>query len=88
LIEDGRGADDMLKDEEDHRWKSKQANDKLNEILRDNFDLCQTIIEASRELLDEMKVELQKFDAVVGGKDKVGTPQSHCYTLARAFLRS
>jgi hypothetical protein len=88
LIEDGRGADDMLKDEEDHRWKSKQANDKLNEILRDNFDLCQTIIEASRELLDNLKVELQKFDAIVGGKDKVGALQSHCYTLARAFLRS
>ena len=65
----------MLEDGEDYRWKSKQANDKLNEILKDNFDLCRSIIEASREVVDELKVELQKFNILVEGKDKVGAPQ-------------
>jgi hypothetical protein len=64
----------MLEDGEDHRWKSKQANDKLNEILKDNFDLCRNIIKASREVVDELKVELQKFDVLVEGKYKVGAP--------------
>ncbi|KAF2792303.1 hypothetical protein K505DRAFT_55457 [Melanomma pulvis-pyrius CBS 109.77] len=70
LIEDERGAKDMLDDGSDHRWTSKQMNDKLNEVLKDNFDLCRSIIEASKEIVDGIREDLKTFDVLVEGKDK------------------
>lgn len=74
LIEDERGAKDMLDDGADQRWTSKQMNDKLNEVLKDNFDLCRSIIEASKEIVDGIREDLKTFDVLVEGKDKVCAP--------------
>jgi hypothetical protein len=65
LIEDERGAKNMLEDGTDQRWTNKQLNDKLNEILKDNFNLCRSIIEATRDSVEEMREELKKFDVVL-----------------------
>jgi hypothetical protein len=71
LVEDEQGTKDMLDDENDSRWCSKEFNDKMNSILKDNFELCKRILEATKEIADEMKEELRKFDILVERKDNV-----------------
>lgn len=74
LIEDEGGAKDMLDDGTDRRWTSKQLNDQLNEALKDNFDLCRRIVEASKEVVDGMSEELKKFDILVEKRSQVCAP--------------
>lgn len=71
LIEDDEAAEDMLEDRSDRRWTSKELNDKLNVVLKDSFDLCRDIVEGTKDVVDEMKVELEKFDDLRAQKRKV-----------------
>jgi hypothetical protein len=62
LVEDDETTEDMLEDRSDQRWTSKELNDRLNVVLKENFALCCSIIEGTRDAIDEMKEENGKFD--------------------------
>ncbi|KAF2865320.1 hypothetical protein BDV95DRAFT_632374 [Massariosphaeria phaeospora] len=70
LVEDEKGVEEMLDDTNDQRWTSKKLNDKLNGFLKESFELCLSIIEASKETVDEMDEEMSKFDVLTAQKDK------------------
>ncbi|KAF2708357.1 hypothetical protein K504DRAFT_382260 [Pleomassaria siparia CBS 279.74] len=84
LVEDERGVKDMLDDDTDDRWSSKELNDKLNEVLKDSFGLCRDIIEASREIADKMREELKQFDILVEGKEQNESLRSTIRRLKKA----
>lgn len=72
LVEGERGASTMLENlDSDKRWTSKDVNDRLNEALKDNFDLYRCIIEASKEILDGMQEDMANFDVIVQKKAQV-----------------
>lgn len=71
LVGDERAAKDMLDDAADTRWKSKELNDRFNTALKDNFELCRSIIEASKDIADGLIEELRKFDILVERKAQV-----------------
>ncbi|KAH4115333.1 hypothetical protein HBH47_181800 [Parastagonospora nodorum] len=62
LVEDDKAAEDMLEDGSDQRWTSKELNDKLNVVLKDSLELSRSIIEETKDVIDEMKEEMRKFD--------------------------
>ena len=70
-IEDDKAADAMLDDEADQRWTSKELNDRLNTVLKNNLELCCSIIEETKEIVDEMRKEMSKFDVLQQRKQKV-----------------
>lgn len=71
LVEDDKVAEDMLEDKSDRRWASKELNDKLNIVLQNCYDLCCDIFEGIKDVVDEMKVELEKFNDLRAQKRKV-----------------
>jgi hypothetical protein len=71
LIENEQGVKDMLEDESDKRWYSKAINDKFNNILKDNFELCCDIIAASKDGVAELNEEMRKFDELRQRRDQV-----------------
>jgi hypothetical protein len=71
LVEDEKAAEDMLEDKSDRRWTSKDLNDKLSDVLRDSFKLCWSIIEETKDVIDEIKGEMEKFDELKARKKKV-----------------
>jgi hypothetical protein len=71
LVEDEKAAEDMLEDRSDRRWTSKDLNDKLNNVLRDSFELCYSIIEETKDIIDEIKEEMENFDELKARKNKV-----------------
>jgi hypothetical protein len=71
LVEDEKAAEDMLEDGSDRRWTSKELNDKLNDVLRDSFELCCNIIEETKDVIDEIKEEMEKFDELKARKNMV-----------------
>ncbi|KAF2116698.1 hypothetical protein BDV96DRAFT_491096 [Lophiotrema nucula] len=70
LVANETGAKDMLEDELDERWRSKDLNDKLNGMLKDSFDLCRSIMEAAKESVSELGKDLKKFDVLIEGKEE------------------
>lgn len=71
LVEDEQGTEAMLKDKADRRWVSKELNDKLNAVLGSNFQPCQIIIAETKDIIDELRRELMKFDVLKNGKEQV-----------------
>lgn len=71
LVEDDKAAEDMLEDKSDRRWTSKELNDKLSTVLKESFDLCRDIVEGTKDVVDEMRVELEKFNDLRAQKRKV-----------------
>lgn len=76
LVEDDKAAEDMLENRSDQRWTSKELNDKLNVVLKDSLELCRSIIEETKDVIDEMKEEMRKFDHIKAQKKMVGAPSS------------
>jgi hypothetical protein len=76
LVEDDRAAEDMLEDGSDQRWTSKELNDKLNVVLKDSLDLSRSIIEEIKDVVDDMKEEMRKFDNLKAQKKLVSAPFS------------
>ncbi|CAO2651031.1 Nn.00g093280.m01.CDS01 [Neocucurbitaria sp. VM-36] len=70
LAEDEKVAENMLYDATDRRWTSKELNDRLNTMLNDNFELCRSIIEETKDVTEDMKEEMKKFDALEEQKYK------------------
>ncbi|KAF2131118.1 hypothetical protein P153DRAFT_355895 [Dothidotthia symphoricarpi CBS 119687] len=64
LVEDEKGAENMLEDEADQRWTSKELNDRLNVVLKDSFQLCCDIVEETKDTVGGMKEEMKKFDVL------------------------
>ncbi|KAF2005194.1 hypothetical protein P154DRAFT_354315 [Amniculicola lignicola CBS 123094] len=62
LVEGEKGANDMMDDESDQRWKSKEVNERMSKVLKNNLELCQSIIEASKDTVDELNEELKRFE--------------------------
>jgi hypothetical protein len=71
LVEDGKAAEDMLEDAADRRWTSKELNDKLNVVLKDSFDICHSIIEGTKDAIDEMQEEMKTFKVLKASKNMV-----------------
>jgi hypothetical protein len=71
LVEDDKAAEDMLENRDDRRWTSAELNDKLNIVLRESFDLCRDIVEGTKEIIDEIKHELVRFDDLKAQKTTV-----------------
>jgi hypothetical protein len=71
LIEDEQEVEAMLRDKADRRWASKELNDRLNAVLGSNFQPCQNIIEETKDIIDELRQELMKFDILKNQKEKV-----------------
>ena len=71
LVENEKAAEDMLEDAADRRWTSKELNDKLNSVLKDNFELCRNIIEETKDIACDMREELKRFDTLEEQKHKV-----------------
>jgi len=76
LVEDDKGAEDMLEDGSDQRWTSKELNDRLNVVLRDSLELSCSIIEETKGVIDEIKEEMRKFDHLKAQKKMVSAPSS------------
>ncbi|KAH7398767.1 hypothetical protein DE146DRAFT_504079 [Phaeosphaeria sp. MPI-PUGE-AT-0046c] len=70
LVEDDTAAENMLEDRSDRRWTSKELNDKLNTVLKESFDLCRAIVEGTKDVIDEIKGEMEKFDDLRAQKRK------------------
>lgn len=83
-IEAEEEVETMLDDAADQRWMSEQFNDKLRTVLRDSFDICRSIIEDTRDTIEELRDEMGMFDIVINQKTKVSGP---CVT-APQLLRS
>jgi hypothetical protein len=71
VVEDDQKVKDMLDNASDGRWQSKELNDQLNHCLRENFELCNSIIEGSKVILEDLEVDLKKFDFFDEQKSKV-----------------
>jgi hypothetical protein len=71
LVEDDEVAEDMLEDRSDQRWTSKELNDKLNVVLKKSIALCCSIIEGTRDAIDEMKEEIGRFNDLKSQKKMV-----------------
>lgn len=74
LVEDEKAAENMLEDATDRRWTSKELNDKMNIVLNDNFELCCSIIEVTKDVACDMMEEMKRFDALEEQKHKVCAP--------------
>ena len=86
LVEDEKVAEDMLEDQSDLRWTSKELNDRLNAVLKDSFELCHSIIEGTKDVIDEMKVEMGSFDVLKGSKRRVcAYPLHRCHANPSPF---
>ncbi|KAH7116725.1 hypothetical protein B0J11DRAFT_442323 [Dendryphion nanum] len=70
LVEDEQGAKDMLDNELDDRWTDKRLNSRFRGVLKENFELCKIIVEACKEILDEIWDELRKFDVLKEKQNK------------------
>jgi transposase len=71
LVEDEKVVEDMLEDGSDRRWTSKELNDKLNDVLRDSFELCCSIVEETKEVIDEIDEEMTTFNELKARKKMV-----------------
>jgi hypothetical protein len=71
LVEDEKAAEDMLEDQSDGRWTSKEINDRLNAVLKDSFELCRSIVEGTKDVIDEMQEELGSFDVLKASRRMV-----------------
>ena len=71
VVEDDQEAKDMLDNALDERWKSKELNDQMNYCLKENFELCKSIIEGSQVIVEDLEVDLKKFDFFDEQKSKV-----------------
>jgi hypothetical protein len=71
LVEDEKVVEGMLEDRSDRRWTSKELNDRLNAVLKDSFELCHSIIEQTKDSIEEMKEEMGKFDVLKDRKQQV-----------------
>ena len=74
VVEDDQKAMDMLEDALDERWQSKELNDKMKSCLKDNFELCTSIIVGSQMTLEDLEADLKKFDVLVEQKLEVDSP--------------
>ncbi|OCL08618.1 hypothetical protein AOQ84DRAFT_406347 [Glonium stellatum] len=70
VVKDDQKVKDMVEDTSDERWRSKELNDQMAHVLKDNFDLCKSIIEASQVTLELLEADLKKFDVFVEQKLK------------------
>jgi hypothetical protein len=68
--------EDMLamEDRAHGRWTSKELNEKMNGVLKDNLELCCSIIEETNDTVETMEEELKKFNVLQEQKQKVRAP--------------
>jgi hypothetical protein len=71
LVEDDKVTEDMLEDTDDRRWSSKELNERLETVLNDSFETCRSIIEETKDVIGEMRKELENFDVLRTSKKKV-----------------
>jgi hypothetical protein len=70
-IEDEKEVERMLNEADDHRWKARDLNDKIAAVLGESFDLCRSIIESTKDIVDAMGVDMARFDEILKQKTKV-----------------
>jgi hypothetical protein len=73
LVEDEQVMEDMLAMEERARgrWTSKELNEKTNAVLKDNLELCCSIIEETKDTVETMEEEMKKFNVLQEHKQTV-----------------
>jgi hypothetical protein len=70
-IEDEKEVENMLNEANDRRWKGRKLNDKIAVVLGESFDLCRSIIESTKDIIDAMGDDMAKFDEIIKQKTKV-----------------
>jgi hypothetical protein len=67
-IEDEKEVESMLNEADDHRWKARDLNDKIAAVLGESFDLCRSIIESTKDIIDAMGDDMARFDESWGSR--------------------
>lgn len=70
-IEDEEEVESMLADASDQRWTSKRLNDKLSAVLQGSFEICRSIVEETKDIIEAMKEEMSQFDVLLEQRSKV-----------------
>jgi hypothetical protein len=70
-IEDEKEVESMLNEADDRRWKARDLNDKIAAVLGESFDLCRSIIESTKDIIDAMGNDMARFDEILEQKTKV-----------------
>jgi hypothetical protein len=73
-IEDEKEVESMLNEADDRRWKARDLNDKIAAVLGESFDLCRSIIESTKDIIDAMGDDMARFDEILEQKTKVSEP--------------
>jgi hypothetical protein len=74
LVENAKVVDEMIEDAGDSRWASKQLNDRLSAILQHDFELYKNTIEETVEIVEQLKLEVEKYDVLLADKAQVSIP--------------
>jgi hypothetical protein len=69
--EEEKEVERMLNEADDRRWKDRTLNEKIAAVLGESFDLCRGIIEATKDIIDAMGVDMARFDEILKQKTKV-----------------
>jgi hypothetical protein len=70
-IEDEKEVESMLNEADDRRWRGRKLNDKIAAVLGESFDLCRSIIESTKDIIDAMGDDMARFDEILKQKTKV-----------------
>jgi hypothetical protein len=70
-IEDEKEVESMLNEANDRRWNGRKLNDKIAVVLGQSFDLCRSIIESTKDIIDAMGDDMARFDEILNQKTKV-----------------
>jgi hypothetical protein len=70
-IEDEKEVESMLNEANDRRWNGRKLNDKIAAVLGQSFDLCRSIIESTKDIIDAMGDDMARFDEILKQKTKV-----------------
>jgi hypothetical protein len=80
-IEDEKEVESMLNEANDRRWNGRKLNDKIAAVLGQSFDLCRSIIESTKDIIDAMGDDMARFDEILKQKTKVSWLETGSLTL-------
>lgn len=78
-IENKQQARLDLEGTNDQCWASREIDDQLSAVLRDNYDVCGEIMRRTKRVHEEMMTELGKFDLLLSQK----SPVSHRFVQVK-----
>ncbi len=71
LVKDEKVTDETLDDELNQHWLSEDFDNKVNPIVDPNIELCRSIVEETKNIVDDMREDMRKFDTLQEQKQKV-----------------